>query len=488
MLRLAPDDNVTQPGNLLTASNLVPTVRGTYRSAYASSDTAYAALAAVCVGAAYIKKPDGTARLFAGTASRVYEANQATGNSWTDRSSATYTGLSTVGWMFGQFGENTIKVNKTQTTEVSTTAAFSTLSGSPPKAQIVLTQANAVWLFNINDGTDKPDAYRISDQGVHTTWTPASTNEAFEGRLYDTAGPITAAIPFQNGVLAFKAKGMWFIEYVGRPDIYIARMISPEHGCVGPRALTLAEGAVYFYSDRGVYVYDGSYPKLISQEVTSLVFAGGAFGPNLLSSIIAVHDEANSIVKFYRFLSGSVYSGWLSYNYKASAWGVNDSVDAATAIEMAFQTTVSDMYSFTGISGAVPAAATKWTSDFAFDQDHILVNFNNATPSAASQVRTWMSGRQDAMSQITKAYVVFNDPPASAGVSGSVTGYRNAQASGSQISSVTFSGLDADDAISVNASGRWNQMIMTIDSTGGYYEISDIYFNPPPAGKFAGKS
>lgn len=488
MLRLAPDGDVKQPGNLQTISNLVPTNRGTYRTAYAKGDSAYAALSGVCVGAAFITKPDATVRLFAGTNQFVYEANQGTGTTWTDRSSATYSGVSSVGWMFGQFGENTIKVNKNITTEVSTTAAFSTLSGSPPKAQIVVTQSNAVWLFNINDGTDKPDAYRISDQGVHTTWTPAASNEAFEGRLYDTDGPITAAIPFQNGVVAFKRRGMWFIEYVGRPDIYVARMISSEHGCVGPRALTVAEGVIYFYSDRGVYVYDGTYPKLISDEIRSLVFAGGVFGPDLLTSIIAVHDEANSLIKFYRFLSGSTYSGWLSYNYKAGSWGMNDSVDSGQAIEMAFQTTVAQMYAFAGVSGAVPAAATGWTSDFAFNQDHKLVNFNSATVGASS-FRTWFTGRQDELTQITRAFFIFNDAPVTTSVSGTLAGYRHAKVDGSaQFKSVNWSQLDANDSASVNAVGRWLQLLFSADSTSGFYEISDVYFDPPPVGKRAGKS
>lgn len=487
MLRLAPDGDVKQPGNLQTVGNLVPTNRGTYRTAYSKADTAYTALPSPCIGAALITKPDGTNRLFAGTSTRVYEANQATGNSWTDRSSATYTGLTTAGWMYAQFGENTIKVNKGVTTEVSTTAAFSTLSGSPPKAQSIVVFANAVALFNINDGTDKPDAYRISDQGVHTTWTTASTNEAFEGRLYDTDGPITAAIPFQNGALAFKKRGMWFIEYVGRPDIYTARCISPEHGCVGPRALAMAEGVVYFYSDRGIYAYDGSYPRLISQDVTSLVFAGGAFGPDLLATIAAVHDEANSLIKFYRFFSSDIYSGWLRYNYKTVAWGINDGVVAGQEVEAVLQTTVPQMYSFPGVSGAQPAAATGWTSDFAFSSEHKLVNFNSAT-AAASSFRTWFSGRQDVITDVTRLFPVFVDPPASASVSGTLIGYEHTQQSATQISSKTFSGIDANYSISVMGKGRWHQALFQVDGSGGFWEISDFYFGPPPAGKPAGKS
>jgi hypothetical protein len=487
MLRLAPDGDQKQPGNLLTVSNLQPTTRGGYRPAYARNDSAYTALPAACVGAAFITKPDNTNRLFAGTATRVYEYDQGSGTNITDRSSTTYSGLTSSGWMFCQFADNTIKVNRGFQTEVSTTAAFGALSGSPPKANICLVQSNAVWLFNIDDGTSKPDAYRISDQGVHTTWTPAASNEAFEGRLYDTDGPITAAIPFQNGALAFKQKGMWFIEYVGRPDIYIARMISPEHGCVGPRALCVAEGVVYFYSDRGIYRYSGSYPELISEEINSLAFAGGILGPDLLSSIAATHDEANKTIKFYRLFSGGVYGGWMRYNYKSGTWGIHDTVDSGETVEMPIQTTIAKMYSFPGVSAAIPASATGWTSDFAISDLHKLVNFNNAT-SKSCQIRTWMTGAQNTVNKITRIFIEFFKPPVTTSVSGSATGYKHCNPSGTQMSTAAFSGLDTNDALSAVVNGRWIQGVITFDATAGAFEIANVYFDPPPSGKAASKS
>ena len=102
----APDADATTPGILVDVEMMEPSQRG-MKAAPAAVATDLPALASACLGAALVTKLDGTKRLFAGTATGLFEAGS---GAWTDRSAAAYaTGDGR--WRFAQFGDVSIAVN-----------------------------------------------------------------------------------------------------------------------------------------------------------------------------------------------------------------------------------------------------------------------------------------------------------------------------------------------------------------------------------------
>lgn len=291
--------------------NAIPTTDGGYKtvrqcSPFTSGTTTFAGGA---IAAYVFQKVDGTARLFAATATRINELTGAA--TWTDRSKggAAYTTVLT-GWTATQYGDSTIYASIENAIQVSSTAAaFADLAGSPPKAKIVLSQTLAVGLFNYNDGVNTyPDGWWFSDIGASTTWTPGAANQAANGRLLQTPGPITAAIPFKNEVIAFKANAMYRMTYVGRPAIWQVQLFDKQIGCSSQSAVLDIGGALLFSNRRGFYLYDGNTVTRISDG-----------GKNV--SLATTGTELN-LGCFYDEFTDVAYFGFgLCYNRQADAFG-----------------------------------------------------------------------------------------------------------------------------------------------------------------------
>src|SRR5512137_1761698 len=130
-----PDAPETTPGIVTACDNFIPSKRG-LRSAFSAAASGYAALAAACVGAASVRKVDGTQRVFAGTAAKLYEQSS---GSWADvtRVSGGNYSSGTNRWRFAQWGDVTIAVNYADTPQYSNgTGAFANLTAMP-KAKFV---------------------------------------------------------------------------------------------------------------------------------------------------------------------------------------------------------------------------------------------------------------------------------------------------------------------------------------------------------------
>ena len=156
----APDADDTIPGVFTNCSNVVPTLKGFAGAPSPQTRTLSTALAAAPKGATLIRKLDNSVRLFAGTGTKLYEAGA---SSWTDRTRSVggdYSLGSDIRWRFTQYGDVSLAVAKTDTLQSSTTAAFADVTGAP-KASVVETVGNFVFLFDTNEATysDSPNRW-----------------------------------------------------------------------------------------------------------------------------------------------------------------------------------------------------------------------------------------------------------------------------------------------------------------------------------------
>lgn len=330
----APDVDPTTPGVIVDCTNLIPSRRG-MKAAPSAASSEYAALAAACRGAASLRKLDATVRVFAGTATALFEAASGTYTDRTRVSGGAYTLGAEDRWRFAQFGNVSLASCKTDTLQSSTTGAFANISGAP-KAAIVETAANFVILFDYDDGTDTPDGWFCSGLNDETVWTPAIATQCANGRLRQTPGKVRAGKAFGSNLVAYKDRSMYLGTYVGPPDIWAWARVPGEIGAPSQEAVvnvgTPENPRHIFIGFDDFYSFDGSLPVPIGESwVKEAVFS--TVQRNRLNSCISLHDANLNIVRFWYPGVDSVNPDkCVVYNYRTNRWGRDD-----RQVEMAFE-------------------------------------------------------------------------------------------------------------------------------------------------------
>lgn len=271
LLGFSPDAPRTAPGIITACTSFIPYESG-MEAAPGRASTGIDALAAAATNAVTWTKPDGTTRLFAATtATRIYELSS---TSWTDRSAggSAYTATNFV--TFAPFGTAIVAALGTATDlQVSTTGAFSAISGSP-NAKIVFPVITSGGGFVIAANTDTAvDQWACSGVNDHTTWTASVATQANNGRLLgNDAGAITAGIEFGDRAVLFKQRTMFLGNYVGTPSTFQWAEIPGGAGCVGPYAVATIDIGLFFVGPDQLWVYDGARPVPVGEKVRQWFF------------------------------------------------------------------------------------------------------------------------------------------------------------------------------------------------------------------------
>lgn len=311
-LPLAPPN---MPGAWGDLSNMIPTRAGTY---YAPNIYSFTSATSPSAGGTMCRAwcamlPDDSIIAYAGTTTKLYSTNSTFGT-FTDRSGAAYTGSD---WSFAQYGNITIAVNRAdavQTRDATGASNFANATGSPPKARIVVTQAEQVLLFDLNDGAEKPDAYAACAPGDYTDWSGAGATTAT--RIRHRPGKITAALAFKDYVLVFKQSSVYRLTYTGNNTFkWRTELIATGRGAYGKHDAIACGDVVVFHGPGGAWIYDGGR----FQSITDWV--GEPAGLSVASSG-SVYDSAMQSVSFWNTGALALY-----YNITADAWGKRSTVD-----------------------------------------------------------------------------------------------------------------------------------------------------------------
>lgn len=324
----APDADPTSPGVITEITNMVPTIRGSYVGGPSGADVGMAALAAAALGAAIVTKLDGSTRLFAGTATALYEKSSATWTDVTRTVGGAYGATSTNPWRFAQFGNTTLAINKVNQLQ-SITAGTDFANESAPTALVMCVSNRFVMLGNTNNGGsgttygDSPDRWYCSAIEDHTDWTPSITTQCATGLLVDTPGPITAMRTLGENIVAYKDGSMYLATYEGPPAVWRFDLVSSEIGCSSHEAVVELDNAHFFIGPDDFYRYaPGGLPVPIGAPVKEWFFSHIDHGYKGL--IRHAHDKVNSLIYWYYPALGSVLNSCIVYNYKSNKWGVAD--------------------------------------------------------------------------------------------------------------------------------------------------------------------
>lgn len=339
----APDLDPTIPGVLTNCSQLVPSMKG-MKGAPGAQSVALVALDAACQGAAVLRKLDDSTRFFAGTGTKLQEAS---GAAWTDRTRASggaYSVGSDQRWTFAQFGNVSLAVAKTDILQASTTGAFANANANAPKASIVETVGQFVFLFDIDDqgnlgngGSgfgDSPDRWWCAQIGTYDTWTPSIANQSVSGRLTATPGRIVGAKRFGQSIIAYKQRSMYFGQYLGPPDAWEFNQIPGAVGALSHEAIVnvgtpdLPRHIFMGFDD--FYSFDGAAAVPIGSPLKETVY--GELNKQYQFAVKALHDVINSRIYFFYPAASSINPDKcvvLNYRTDPMRWGRDDrSVEA----------------------------------------------------------------------------------------------------------------------------------------------------------------
>lgn len=321
-----PDNSELSPYILVSGAQLIPNSDGSFRAPYPAVTGAAGGdgWADANPQAAFLAvKPDGTRRLFvagAGTRTEIEEGD-GTGT-WTNRLSSATAGSSS---HFCQYESQTLYAHKGLAIQTSTSAGFSAVSNAP-KALVIDTLNDALWAWNVNDGTDRPDELFITDQGDITDWTPVTDGSslAFKTRLTDCPGPGTAMIRYRNFMVIFKRRGMWIGQYTGDDRIYDVSLFSADVGCIGKDACLVAGDILYFVDDQNVYSFDGASIRSLSDPFnTKYILQGSSYDNDFTLENCALHfDDINKILSVYVTQATAGFrSAFYPYSVASGKWG-----------------------------------------------------------------------------------------------------------------------------------------------------------------------
>lgn len=319
LLGFAPDLDPETPGVLTDCDAIVPTLQG-LSAANSPANVGLPALAATPTSAYGTELLDGTRRLFAATATKIYEAGAA---SWTDRSRAgNYTGAERK--RFTTFGNIVLEGNKSEIIGAAAPGAgFVDVAGSPA-AKIIFSVAGFVMAFDTNDGVygDRPDGWWCSGLRDHTVWAPSAATQAANGRLIDSPGSIRAGAALGNDAVAYKPTSIYLGRYEGPPRIWTWQRIPGDIGCAGAESLVVVDTRHYFMGPNDFYVFDGTVPRPLEAPLREWFFAD--LNLPYRDKVYGTVDVPRSLIYWYypsiRSATGALDSVVI-YNYRTDRWG-----------------------------------------------------------------------------------------------------------------------------------------------------------------------
>jgi hypothetical protein len=168
-----------------------------------------------------------------------------------------------------------------------------------------------------NSSTLNPMLIRWSDQESILVWTPAPTNQA--GSLQLSHGSeIVTSIQARQEIVVFTDSAIYSLQYVGPPVVWSSQLLGDNVSIIGPNAVCLASGVVYWMGIDKFYKYDGRVQTLrcdlkqyIFQDINTAQAAQVFAGTN---------EGFNEAWWFYCSANSNEIDLYVTYNYLEDVW------------------------------------------------------------------------------------------------------------------------------------------------------------------------
>ena len=177
-----------------------------------------------------------------------------------------------------------------------------------------------VIVFGTNDygaSTIDPMLIRWSEQENPFVWTPAITNQAGSVRL-SHGSEIVTAIQTRQEIVTFTDQALYSLQYLGPPFVWGTQLLGDNISIMGPNAVALASGVVYWMGVDKFYMYDGRVQTL-NCDLRRYVFED--FNQDQAAQVFSGTNEGfNEVWWFYCSAGSTVVDKYVIYNYLEKIW------------------------------------------------------------------------------------------------------------------------------------------------------------------------
>jgi len=188
---------------------------------------------------------------------------------------------------------------------------------------IVSDASRFVIVFGTNDpNAEDPNAIdpmliRWSQQEDPFVWEPLATNQAGSARLSHGSNIITA-IQTRQEIVVFTDQALYSLQYLGPPFVWGTQLLGDNISVMGPNAVALASGVVYWMGRDKFYLYDGRVQTL-NCDLRKYVFQD--IDPLQNEQIFAGTNEGfNEVWWFYCSNGSTTVDKYVVFNYLENVW------------------------------------------------------------------------------------------------------------------------------------------------------------------------
>ena len=203
--------------------------------------------------------------------------------------------------------------------------AIETLPGAvdPPIIQNFIFVSDTyrfVICFGTNDvgsSTQDPMLIRWSDQESVVDWLPAATNQAGSIRLSHGSEIITA-LQTRQEIVVWTDTSLYSLQYLGAPLVWGSQLLGDNISIIGPNAVAIGSGIVFWMGKDKFYVYSGRVETL-NCDLRKYVFSDINLAQN--DQVFAGTNEGfNEIWWFYCSSDSTTINRYVVYNYAEKVW------------------------------------------------------------------------------------------------------------------------------------------------------------------------
>ena len=228
----------------------------------------------------------------------------------------TYTLSTTINTSGTQLGVQSLSIRGIPLTALSGASSVPTIQNG-----IFISDASRfIFAFGCNDygsTIQDPMLIRWSDQESLTEWTPAATNQAGSSRL-SHGSKIISAIQTRQEIVVFTDAALYSLQYQGAPVVWSTQLLGDNISILGPNAVALGSGVVYWMGVDKFYYYDGRVQTL-KCDLRKYIYQDINLDQNY-QVFASTNEGFNEVWFFYCSASSSAINKYVVYNYAEQVW------------------------------------------------------------------------------------------------------------------------------------------------------------------------
>ena len=287
-----------------------------------SLSTFSSALPAECRGGAYVLLSNGTIRIVAATASRIYELNTTT-YVWTDVTGAAgpYSLATGDSWTFTLFGTKLLIHhinNPIQVYDVSTGGTVTTLAGSPPQAKYSWVAGDYVVLGFLNTSGGERSVQWSGLNDV-TYWTIGKNGADYQE--IPEGGEVMGGFGDQGGFFTMMRSAIQWFPFATNGYTFNRTVVNPKRGVPAPRSIVSVGPGMFFYLSEDGFM-SGADRKPIGAERVDKWFQSNV-DATYLADVQGAADPFEKIV-WWRFRNTNGNYVRLGYDWQLDRWTYSD--------------------------------------------------------------------------------------------------------------------------------------------------------------------